>query len=171
LCDFGISGNLINSNAFSRNNAGCAGYMAPERIDPIDPKNPVYDIRADVWSLGVTLVELATGEYPYKNCNNEFEVMSTILTSEAPRLEGDHFSDMFKSFVNKCLTKDVAKRPKYSALMQDPFILHYKEARVDVKSWFKSVSQAHNNNEVSSLDQVSSIAITPSSTPTFNSTS
>jgi mitogen-activated protein kinase kinase 7 len=55
LCDFGISGVLIESNAKSRS-AGCAAYMSPERIDPPDPHNPDYDIRADVWSLGITLV-------------------------------------------------------------------------------------------------------------------
>lgn len=37
-------------------NAGCAAYMSPERIEPEDPKRPDYDIRADVWSLGITLV-------------------------------------------------------------------------------------------------------------------
>ena len=55
LCDFGISGVLIESMAKSRN-AGCAAYMSPERIEPADPKRPDYDIRADIWSLGITLV-------------------------------------------------------------------------------------------------------------------
>jgi serine/threonine protein kinase len=55
LCDFGISGVLIESKAISRN-AGCAAYMSPERIEPPDPKRPDYDIRADVWSLGISLV-------------------------------------------------------------------------------------------------------------------
>lgn len=154
LCDFGISGNLINSNAFSRNNTGCAGYMAPERIDPTDPTNPVYDIRADVWSLGITLVELATGQFPYKNCNSDFEVMSTILDQPAPTLEGDQFSEMFKSFVNQCLTKDVNSRPKYNILLQHPFVKYYSENNVDVKTWFRSVKQANNitvNNEKEQL--------------------
>jgi mitogen-activated protein kinase kinase 7 len=142
LCDFGISGNLINSNVLSRNNAGCAGYMAPERIDPADPTNPIYDIRADVWSLGITLVELATGEYPYKHCNTEFEVMSTILTCDAPQLVGAKFSDNFKSFVNQCLIKDVKKRPKYNILLKHPFVQHYKKTDVDVKAWFKQVTSS-----------------------------
>jgi len=55
LCDFGISGVLIESMAKSRN-AGCAAYMSPERIEPSDPTRPDYDIRADIWSLGITLV-------------------------------------------------------------------------------------------------------------------
>lgn len=159
LCDFGISGNLINSNAKSRNNAGCAGYMAPERIDPPDQANPVYDIRADVWSLGLTLVELATGEYPYKKCKNEFEVMSTILFQEAPtaKLESENFSSNFKSFVNKCLVKDVNKRPKYNILLQHPFILQYKdpELEVDVESWFKKAIQDQAGSPTGHLTPVS----------------
>ena len=139
LCDFGISGNLINSNAHTRSNTGCAGYMAPERIE-IDQSNPVYDIRADVWSLGISLVELATGEYPYKGCRNEFEVMSKIIESPAPRLEGDQFTDEFKSFIEKCLIRDVRQRPKYNALLQHPFVLKYKSGeQVDVQTWFISI--------------------------------
>ena len=138
LCDFGISGNLINSNALSRNNAGCAGYMAPERIDPIDPHNPVYDIRADVWSLGITLVELAKGKYPYKHSQTEFEVMTTILTCDAPRLEGAQFTEHFKSFVNQCLVKDFTQRPKYAQLLEHPFVQYYKQCEVDVRSWFRA---------------------------------
>ena len=55
LCDFGISGVLIDSKARSRN-AGCAAYMSPERINPSSTGEPDYDIRADVWSLGISLV-------------------------------------------------------------------------------------------------------------------
>ena len=55
LCDFGISGVLIDSTAKSRN-AGCAAYMSPERINPTNFGKPDYDIRADIWSLGISLV-------------------------------------------------------------------------------------------------------------------
>lgn len=116
LCDFGISGNLVDSKAKTRS-AGCAGYLAPERIEPQDLQNPNYDIRADVWSLGITLVELATGQYPYKKCSSEFDVMSTILKDDAPCLVGDLWTNNFKNFVKRCLIKDVNKRPKYSILL------------------------------------------------------
>ncbi|XP_069087835.1 dual specificity mitogen-activated protein kinase kinase 7 isoform X4 [Pleurodeles waltl] len=99
LCDFGISGRLVDSKAKTRS-AGCAAYMAPERIDPPDPTKPDYDIRADVWSLGISLVELATGQFPYINCKTDFEVLTKVLQEEPPLLPCNMgFSLHFQSFV------------------------------------------------------------------------
>ncbi|XP_033095994.1 dual specificity mitogen-activated protein kinase kinase 7-like [Anneissia japonica] len=139
LCDFGISGRLVDSKARTRS-AGCAAYMAPERIDPPDPSNPDYDVRADVWSLGISLVELATGEFPYKNCKNDFEVLARVLSEDPPKLPPNRgFSCDFHSFVQCCLTKDCTKRPKYKTLMEHGFFKRYEVARVDVASWFATV--------------------------------
>lgn len=55
LCDFGISGALIDSMAKSKN-VGCAAYMSPERINSSNLEKPEYDVRADIWSLGISLV-------------------------------------------------------------------------------------------------------------------
>ncbi|XP_058393868.1 dual specificity mitogen-activated protein kinase kinase 7 isoform X3 [Diceros bicornis minor] len=139
LCDFGISGRLVDSKAKTRS-AGCAAYMAPERIDPPDPTKPDYDIRADVWSLGISLVELATGQFPYKNCKTDFEVLTKVLQEEPPLLPGHMgFSGDFQSFVKDCLTKDHRKRPKYNKLLEHCFIKRYETLEVDVASWFKDV--------------------------------
>nr|XP_008508876.1 PREDICTED: dual specificity mitogen-activated protein kinase kinase 7 [Equus przewalskii] len=139
LCDFGISGRLVDSKAKTRS-AGCAAYMAPERIDPPDPTKPDYDIRADVWSLGISLVELATGQFPYKNCKTDFEVLTKVLQEEPPLLPGHMgFSGDFQSFVKDCLTKDHRKRPKYNKLLEHSFIRRYETLEVDVASWFKDV--------------------------------
>ena len=81
LCDFGISGQLVDSIAKTRD-AGCRPYMAPERIDPQRARG--YDVRSDVWSLGITLIELATGKFPYPKWNSVFEQ----LTQASLFLEG-----------------------------------------------------------------------------------
>ncbi|XP_030244370.1 dual specificity mitogen-activated protein kinase kinase hemipterous isoform X2 [Drosophila navojoa] len=138
LCDFGISGRLVDSKANTRS-AGCAAYMAPERIDP---KKPKYDIRADVWSLGISLVELATARSPYEGCNTDFEVLTKVLDSEPPCLpsgEGYNFSQQFRDFVIKCLTKNHQDRPKYPELLAQPFIKMYEQAKIDVPGWFQNV--------------------------------
>lgn len=73
LCDFGISGFLVESLAHTVQ-AGCQPYMAPERLSPgvsnitlkvikLQAFKTNYDVRSDVWSLGMTIVELATGKW------------------------------------------------------------------------------------------------------------
>ncbi|CAL8100446.1 unnamed protein product [Calicophoron daubneyi] len=84
LCDFGISGQLVDSIAKSHD-AGCKPYMAPERIHPNLSVNG-YDIRSDVWSFGITLVELATGQFPYPSWNSVFEQLACVLNGDPPSL-------------------------------------------------------------------------------------
>ncbi|ELT92369.1 hypothetical protein CAPTEDRAFT_151233 [Capitella teleta] len=141
LCDFGISGRLVDSKAKTRS-AGCAAYMAPERIDPPDPTQPDYDIRADVWSLGISLVELATGVFPYINCKTDFEVLAKVLQEDPPRLpRGQGFSMDFCHFVCQCLTKDYKRRPKYKKLLEHGWIVRYSRLPVNVAQWYARVSE------------------------------
>ncbi|XP_021335831.1 dual specificity mitogen-activated protein kinase kinase 4b isoform X2 [Danio rerio] len=141
LCDFGISGQLVDSIAKTRD-AGCRPYMAPERIDPSASRQG-YDVRSDVWSLGITLYELATGRFPYPRWNSVFDQLTQVVKGEPPQLcssEDRQFSHKFIQFVNLCLTKDESKRPKYRELLvrhtasvcKHPFILMYEERLVDV---------------------------------------
>ncbi|XP_063878350.1 dual specificity mitogen-activated protein kinase kinase hemipterous-like isoform X3 [Scylla paramamosain] len=155
LCDFGISGRLVDSKAKTRS-AGCAAYMAPERIDPPDPNKPDYDIRADVWSLGITLVELATGQFPYKDCRNDFEVLTKVLQDDPPSLPKDGtFSPEFCDFVNDCLIKEYRLRPKYKKLLDYAFIKKYEQKKVDVSAWFADVCRATDQKVRNSPQRVS----------------
>ncbi|XP_029311757.1 dual specificity mitogen-activated protein kinase kinase 4b isoform X2 [Cottoperca gobio] len=136
LCDFGISGQLVDSIAKTRD-AGCRPYMAPERIDPSASRQG-YDVRSDVWSLGITLYELATGRFPYPKWNSVFDQLTQVVKGEPPHLsnsEDRQFSPKFINCVNLCLTKDESKRPKYKELLKHPFILMYEERFVDVASY------------------------------------
>lgn len=136
LCDFGISGQLVDSIAKTRD-AGCRPYMAPERIDPSASRQG-YDVRSDVWSLGITLYELATGRFPYPKWNSVFDQLTQVVKGDPPQLsnsEEREFSPSFINFVNLCLTKDESKRPKYKELLKHPFILMYEERTVEVASY------------------------------------
>ncbi|KAK7603785.1 hypothetical protein V9T40_003784 [Parthenolecanium corni] len=138
LCDFGISGQLVNSIARTRD-AGCQPYMAPERIDPNRGKE--YDVRSDVWSLGITLIEIATGRFPYPKWNSVFEQLHQVVEGDPPRLSpdcenGNRFSPEFVDFVNTCLIKEEHRRPKYNKLLQHPFIQKHAESELDPLSYF-----------------------------------
>ncbi len=83
ICDFGVSGNLVASIA--KTNIGCQSYMAPERISSggvaqagANPGGGTYSVQSDIWSLGLTVIECAMGQYPYppETYNNIFSQLS-----------------------------------------------------------------------------------------------
>lgn len=74
----------------------------PERIDPQRAKG--YDVRSDVWSLGISLMEVATGRFPYPKWGSVFEQLYQVVQGDAPRLTTSYnnieFSEEFVDFVN-----------------------------------------------------------------------
>ena len=86
ICDFGVSGNLVASIA--KTNIGCQSYMAPERISGggvaqagANPGGGTYSVQSDIWSLGLTIIECAMGQYPYppETYDNIFSQLSVSL--------------------------------------------------------------------------------------------
>lgn len=135
VCDFGISASLINSNVFSY--VGSSLYLAPERINP-EETHKGYGIRSDVWSLGITIVELATNQFPY-TWRNPFEMLKQVVQGDAPQLPADKFSPELQDFVAQCLKKDVQQRPRYSQLLDHPFIQRAEPTQVDMEGFIMSV--------------------------------
>lgn len=143
ICDFGISGYLVDSVAKTID-AGCKPYMAPERIDPNgNPAN--YDIRSDVWSLGISLIELATGSFPYKSWGNPFEQLKQVVTDEPPRLPAGEFSPDFEDFIAKCLQKNFVDRLNYDQLLQHPFCLAHRDKDTDVAAFVSEILDLEQN--------------------------
>ncbi|KAG6454751.1 hypothetical protein O3G_MSEX008874 [Manduca sexta] len=137
MCDFGISGHLVDSVAKTID-AGCKPYMAPERIDPMG--NPgQYDIRSDVWSLGISMIELATGTFPYSTWGSPFEQLKQVVKDDPPRLPSDKFSPEFEDLIVKCLQKDYRQRPNYTALLSHPFCKEHSEKETDVASFVQEI--------------------------------
>lgn len=148
LCDFGISGKLVDSIARTRD-AGCRPYMAPERIDPSRARG--YDVRSDVWSLGITLMEVATGAFPYPRWASVFEQLQQVVQGDPPRLPNNSniFSNNFVTFVNTCLIKEETQRPKYNKLIEHPFIKGIDQSRTDVAEYVCQVLDNMERNGVS----------------------
>lgn len=145
LCDFGISGQLVDSIAKTRD-AGCRPYMAPERIDPVRGRGG-YDVRSDVWSLGITLVEVATGRFPYPRWSSVFEQLCQVVQGDPPRLQAsNNFSPNFVNFVNTCLIKEENQRPKYNKLLEHIFIKRSDDDNVDVASYISEIMAAMEND-------------------------
>ncbi|KAH7732353.1 STE/STE7/MEK4 protein kinase [Aphelenchoides avenae] len=124
LCDFGISGYLEDSIARTKD-VGCRPYMAPERLTA---EQEEYDIRTDVWSLGITLMETARGEFPYPNFNDQCifkQIQQVVMGDPLFMSPVDNYSSRTVQFVNLCLTKEYVDRPTYDDLMNTDFYQYY----------------------------------------------
>ncbi|XP_075880460.1 dual specificity mitogen-activated protein kinase kinase 6-like [Nelusetta ayraudi] len=137
MCDFGISGHLVDSVAKTLD-AGCKPYMAPERINP-DLNQKGYSVKSDIWSLGITMIELAILKFPYDSWGTPFQQLKQVVDEESPQLPADRFSPEFVDFISQCLRKKPNERPAYTELMQHPFFTLHDAKETDVASFVKVV--------------------------------
>ncbi|KAI0743542.1 kinase-like protein [Daedaleopsis nitida] len=135
LCDFGVSGELINSVAGTF--TGTSLYMAPERLSGHD-----YTIRSDVWSTGITLLELVTNRFPFPTDLAAIELMMYIVQNEPPELEDEDdivYSPEMKDFMKKALTRDALMRPSPREMLEHPWIVSVMQHKVDMAYWMRKV--------------------------------
>ncbi|PAV18757.1 kinase [Pyrrhoderma noxium] len=135
LCDFGVSGQLEKSLA--KTNIGCQSYMAPERIKGESQNNlGTYTVSSDVWSLGLSIIEMALGRYPYppETYSNVFAQLTAIVHGPPPELP-EQYSEVAHDFVNRCLIKEPQGRATYAQLLDHSFLVEDRNRDVDMIGW------------------------------------
>uniref|UniRef100_A0A8C8K683 non-specific serine/threonine protein kinase n=1 Tax=Oncorhynchus tshawytscha TaxID=74940 RepID=A0A8C8K683_ONCTS len=129
LADFGVSAK--NTKTLQRRDSfiGTPYWMAPEVVMCETMKDAPYDYKADIWSLGITLIELAQIEPPHHELN-PMRVLLKIAKSEPPTLEQPNkWSQEFKDFLKKSLDKNPESRPNAAQLLEHPFVCSVKTNR------------------------------------------
>ncbi|MEW5306381.1 MAG: hypothetical protein WDW36_008849 [Sanguina aurantia] len=159
ITDFGISAFINSTLAVCNTFLGTVTYMSPERIN-----NQSYSFSADMWSLGLALVECALGKYPYDASVGPLQLMIevrgpeggrgsgpmlaahcgaagsgrfAVLQNEIPLPPAGQFSEEFRDFISQCMQKDPYARPSAEKMLQHPFITVYERDPVDLKAWMQ----------------------------------
>uniref|UniRef100_A0A8C9ICW7 non-specific serine/threonine protein kinase n=1 Tax=Piliocolobus tephrosceles TaxID=591936 RepID=A0A8C9ICW7_9PRIM len=123
LADFGSASMASPANSF----VGTPYWMAPEVILAMDEGQ--YDGKVDVWSLGITCIELAERKPPLFNMN-AMSALYHIAQNESPTLQSNEWSDYFRNFVDSCLQKIPQDRPTSEELLKHMFVLRERPETV-----------------------------------------
>ncbi|KAI0387187.1 kinase-like protein [Hypomontagnella monticulosa] len=173
LCDFGVSGELVNSIADTF--VGTSTYMAPERI-----QGEKYTVKSDVWSFGLTIMELAIGKFPFASEQLSdgdgapagiLDLLQQIVHEPAPKLpKSDAFPSILEDMVQKCLSKVPDERPTPQELWdRDPFVQAAKRTPVDLREWAVGMMERDNRKShlVPQLSPATRDLLRSSDSPTF----
>ncbi|KAM9332958.1 myosin-IIIa [Pholidichthys leucotaenia] len=122
LVDFGVSAQLTNTRLRRNTSVGTPFWMAPEVIACEQQLDSTYDARCDVWSLGITAIELGDGDPPLSDLH-PMRALFKIPRNPPPTLnQPELWSDDFNDFISRCLIKDFELRPNVLDLLHHVFI-------------------------------------------------
>lgn len=139
IADFGVSAQLNQTLQKAQTTIGTPIYMSPEVID-----GSKYDTKFDLWSLGISMIEMAQGKLPFHDCNI-MRAIGLIVNGPPPTVdEPKKFTQDFNSFVSECLTKDPTKRKSANELLAQPFI--FKKMGNDNKKILRDLLKKFHDN-------------------------
>ncbi|VDK34543.1 unnamed protein product [Taenia asiatica] len=125
LADFGVAGQLVDTLAKRNTVIGTPFWMAPEVIQEVG-----YNCSADIWSLGITAIEMGDGKPPLGD-EHPMRALFMIPSQPSPRLRDETaWSEDFVAFVNSCLARAPEARPSAAALLQTDFIRGAKSCSI-----------------------------------------
>ncbi|XP_061157122.1 TRAF2 and NCK interacting kinase a isoform X8 [Syngnathus typhle] len=121
LVDFGVSAQLDRTVGRRNTFIGTPYWMAPEVIACDENPDATYDFKSDLWSLGITAIEMAEGAPPLCDMH-PMRALFLIPRNPAPRLKSKKWSKKFQLFIESCLVKSHGQRPSTEQLLKHPFI-------------------------------------------------
>uniref|UniRef100_A0A8D2DN42 Nik-related protein kinase n=1 Tax=Sciurus vulgaris TaxID=55149 RepID=A0A8D2DN42_SCIVU len=139
LVDFGVSAQVSRINGRRNSFIGTPYWMAPEVINCDEDPRRSYDYRSDVWSVGITAIEMAEGAPPL--CNLQpLEALFVILRESAPTVKSSGWSRKFHNFMEKCMIKNFLFRPTSANMLHHPFVRDIKNERHVIESLTKHLT-------------------------------
>uniref|UniRef100_A0A8C9VBR9 non-specific serine/threonine protein kinase n=1 Tax=Scleropages formosus TaxID=113540 RepID=A0A8C9VBR9_SCLFO len=135
LVDFGVSAQLDRTVGRRNTFIGTPYWMAPEVIACDENPDATYDFKSDLWSLGITAIEMAEGAPPLCDMH-PMRALFLIPRNPAPRLKSKKWSKKFQSFIEACLVKNHGQRPSTEQLLKHPFIrdlTNERQVRIQLK--------------------------------------
>ncbi|XP_015216652.1 traf2 and NCK-interacting protein kinase isoform X8 [Lepisosteus oculatus] len=135
LVDFGVSAQLDRTVGRRNTFIGTPYWMAPEVIACDENPDATYDFKSDLWSLGITAIEMAEGAPPLCDMH-PMRALFLIPRNPAPRLKSKKWSKKFQSFIESCLVKNHGQRPSTEQLLKHPFIrdqTNERQVRIQLK--------------------------------------
>lgn len=157
LCDFGVSRELTNSLAMADTFVGTSTYMSPERIQGL-----AYGIKSDVWSMGIMLYELVSGQSMWLDDADDasrpsepegiLDLLQRIVNEQSPTLVGKHnrhsklpYDPALCLFIDHCLIKDDQQRKSPRELLGEPLLDGVARGVYDkdVRAWAKTIRKRH----------------------------
>ena len=108
--------------------------MSPERIT-----GKKYSYPSDIWSVGLVIYELATGEEPYGSGSDFLTQITKIVEEQEPRLNENIFSKEFCDFIEKTVKKEPEKRANIEELLKHPWIVGHENDKDSVPKWLAFV--------------------------------
>ncbi|XP_045874168.1 myosin-IIIb [Meles meles] len=122
LVDFGVSAQLTSTRLRRNTSVGTPFWMAPEVIACEQQYDSSYDARCDVWSLGITAIELGDGDPPLFDMHPVKTLFKIPRNPPPTLLHPEEWCEEFNHFISQCLIKDFERRPSVTHLLDHPFI-------------------------------------------------
>ena len=145
LVDFGVSAQLDKTIGRRNTFIGTPYWMAPEVIACDENSEATYDNRSDLWSLGITAIEMAEGKPPLCDMH-PMRALFLIPRNPPPRLKSSKWSSRFQNFVETCLIKDYTQRPNTEQLLKHSYIKDQPTER-QVRIQLKDHIDRHKKNK------------------------